>query len=40
MLSWFGLIQCGVALGFVGIFLLVVLHYSRVFPTVAVSSTD
>jgi len=40
MLSWFGLIQVGIALGFVGIFLLVVLHYSRVFPTVAVSSTD
>jgi len=38
MLSWFGLIQVGVALGFSGLFLLVVLYYARVFPTVAVSS--
>jgi hypothetical protein len=40
MLSWFGLIQVGVALGFAGTFLLVVLYYSRVFPTVAVSAKD
>jgi len=40
MLSWFGLIQIGVALGFSGLFLLVVLYYSRVFPTVAVSARD
>ena len=40
MLSWFGLIQVGVALGFLGIFMLVVLFYSRVFPTVAVSIKD
>jgi hypothetical protein len=40
MLSWFGLIQVGVALGFMGIFMLVVLFYSRVFPTVAVSVKD
>ena len=38
MLSWFGPIQIGIALGFGGIFLAVVLFYSRVFPTVAVSS--
>jgi hypothetical protein len=40
MLSWFGVIQIGVALGFIGAFLLVVLYYSRVFPTVAVSSGE
>jgi hypothetical protein len=40
MLSWFGMIQVGVALGFLGIFMLVVLFYSRVFPTVAVSIKD
>ncbi len=40
MLSWFGLIQIGIALGFGGLFLLVVLYYSRVFPTVAVSARD
>jgi hypothetical protein len=40
MLSWFGLIQVGIGLGFLGIFLLVVLFYSRVFPTVAVSIKD
>ena len=40
MLSWFGLIQVGIALGFLGIFMLVVLFYSRVFPTVAVSIKD
>jgi hypothetical protein len=40
MLSWFGLIQAGIALGFLGIFLLVVLYYSRVFPTVAVAIKD
>jgi len=40
MLSWFGMIQVGVGLGFLGIFLLVVLFYSRVFPTVAVSIKD
>jgi hypothetical protein len=38
MLSWLGLIQVGIALGFTGLFLLVVLFYSRVFPTVAVSN--
>jgi hypothetical protein len=40
MLSWFGMIQVGIALGFLGIFMLVVLFYSRVFPTVAVSIRD
>jgi len=40
MLSWFGWIQIGIGLGFTGLFLLVVLYYSRVFPTVAVSSRD
>ncbi len=40
MLSWFGWIQVGIALGFLGIFLLVVLFYSRVFPTIAVSIKD
>jgi hypothetical protein len=40
MLSWFGLIQVGIGLGFLGIFLLVVLFYSRVFPTIAVSIKD
>jgi hypothetical protein len=40
MLSWFGMIQVGIGLGFFGIFMLVVLYYSRVFPTVAVSSKD
>ena len=40
MLSWFGVIQVGVALGFVGLFLYVVLYYSRVFPTVAVAAKD
>lgn len=40
MLSWFGLIQIGIALGFIGIFLLVVLIYSRVFPTIAVAAKD
>ena len=40
MLSWFGLIQTGIALGFLGIFMLVVLYYSRVFPTVAVAIKD
>ena len=40
MLSWFGLIQVGIALGFFGLFMLVVLYYARVFPTVAVSAED
>jgi hypothetical protein len=40
MLSWFGMIQVGIGLGFFGIFMLVVLYYSRVFPTVAVSVKD
>ena len=40
MLSWLGLIQVGVALGFTGLFLLVVIYYSRVFPTIAVSVKD
>ena len=40
MLSWFGPIQIGIALGFAGLFLGVVLYYSRVFPTVAVSVKD
>ena len=39
-MTWFGGIQIGIALGFIGIFLLVVLTYSRVFPTVAVSAND
>ncbi len=33
--SWFGAIQIGVALGFVGAFGLVYLYYSRVFPSIA-----
>ncbi|MBC8187795.1 MAG: hypothetical protein H8E78_06280 [Proteobacteria bacterium] len=40
MLSWFGAIQVGIGLGFLGLFMLVVLYYSRVFPTVAVSTED
>jgi len=40
MLSWFGGIQVGIALGFLGLFLSVVLFYSRVFPTIAVSSKE
>jgi len=40
MLSWFGMIQIGIALGFFGLFMLVVLYYSRVFPTIAVSVKD
>ena len=40
MTAPFGLIQIGIALGFVGAFLAVVLFYSRVFPTVAVSVKD
>ncbi len=40
MLSWFGFIQVGIGLGFAGLFLFVVLYYSRVFPTVAVSSEE
>ncbi len=40
MLSWFGAIQIGVALGFGGAFLAVVLYYSRVFPTIAVAAKD
>lgn len=39
-LSWLGPIQIGVALGFAGLFLAVVLYYSRVFPTIAVSSEE
>jgi len=37
MMAPFGMIQIGIALGFLGGFLGVVLYYSRVFPTVAVS---
>ncbi|MFP6654168.1 MAG: hypothetical protein VCB25_00975, partial [Myxococcota bacterium] len=40
MLSWFGMIQVGIALGFFGLFMLVVLYYSRVFPTVATAVRD
>ncbi|MCA9504610.1 MAG: hypothetical protein H6748_09975 [Spirochaetaceae bacterium] len=40
MLAPFGGIQIGIALGFLGAFLMVVLFYSRVFPTVAVSPED
>jgi hypothetical protein len=40
MLSWLGPIQVGIALGFIGLFLSVVLYYSRVFPTIAVSSKE
>jgi len=40
MLSWIGPIQLGVAAGFLGLFLTVVLVYSRVFPTIAVSSQE
>ena len=31
--SWFGAVQIGIALGFVGAFTLVYLVFSRVFPT-------
>ena len=37
MTAPFGLIQFGIAAGFIGGFVAVVLYYSRVFPTVAVS---
>lgn len=40
MLSWFGPIQIGIFLGFLGLFLSIVLFYSRVFPTIAVSSKE
>lgn len=40
MLSWFGMIQVGIALGFFGLFMLVVLYYSRVFPTVSTAVRD
>ena len=40
MTAPFGLIQIGIAAGFLGTFLAVVLYYSRVFPTVAVSIKD
>ncbi|MEM9174110.1 MAG: hypothetical protein AAGC67_02660 [Myxococcota bacterium] len=40
MTAPFGLIQFGIAAGFVGAFLAVVLYYSRVFPTVAVAIKD
>ena len=32
-MAWFGPIQIGVALGFLGAFALVYLFFSRVFPT-------
>jgi hypothetical protein len=34
--SWLGLVQVGIALGFLGSFALVFLVYTRVFPTLAV----
>ena len=40
MLSWLGPIQIGIALGFLGLFLAVVIFYSRIFPTIAVSSKE
>lgn len=40
MLSFIGPIQIGIALGFLGLFLAVVLYYARVFPTIAVSSQE
>ena len=40
MYSWLGPIQIGIALGFLGLFLAVVIYYSRVFPTIAVSSKE
>jgi hypothetical protein len=40
MLSWLGPIQIGIAAGFLGLFLAVVIFYSRVFPTIAVSSQE
>ncbi len=38
--SWFGGIQIGIALGFVGAFSLVYLTYSRIFPTLLVPTAD
>jgi hypothetical protein len=38
MTSFLGLIQIGIGLGFLGAFILVFLVYSRVFPSIAVSS--
>ena len=40
MYSWVGPIQIGIALGFLGLFLSVVIYYSRIFPTIAVSSKE
>jgi hypothetical protein len=40
MLAPFGMIQFGIAAGFIGAFLGVVIYYSRVFPTVAVAVQD
>ena len=38
--AWFGLIQIGIALGFLGAFALVYLIYSRVFPTLPLPTRD
>ena len=37
--AWFGLIQIGILLGFIGAFALVFLIYSRVFPSLAVEKS-
>ena len=38
--AWFGAIQLGIALGFLGGFALVYLIFSRVFPTLPLPSRD
>jgi len=38
--AWFGAIQIGVALGFLGAFVLVYLVFSRVFPTLPLPASD
>ena len=40
MMAWLGPIQIGIFLGFLGLFLAIVIFYSRVFPTIAVSSKE
>jgi hypothetical protein len=38
--AWFGGIQIGIALGFLGAFALVFLIYTRVFPSLALPEKD
>jgi hypothetical protein len=38
--AWFGAIQIGIALGFLGAFALVYLIFSRVFPTLPLPTRD